>query len=79
MYHISFCFVVLNTMMLGVMPKFLETIKTELDRTVVMAGVDAIQEMLEKIGQPVLTVTGATDAILMAVKEIFSHKVRNPG
>ena len=62
-------------MILGVMPKYLEAIKTDLDRTTVMAAVDSIQEMLAKIGEPVLSITGATDAILTCVKEIFTHKV----
>ncbi|XP_005096783.1 importin-4 [Aplysia californica] len=66
---------VLNTMIQGIVPKYLEAIKTELDRTVVMTAVDSIQEMLDKIGQPVLAITGATDAILTAMKEIFTHKV----
>ncbi|RUS88757.1 hypothetical protein EGW08_003474 [Elysia chlorotica] len=65
----------LKTMILGVMPKYLEAIKTELDRATVMAAVDSIQEMLAKIGEPVLSITGATDAILTVVKEIFTHKV----
>ncbi|KAK3691936.1 hypothetical protein RRG08_047945 [Elysia crispata] len=65
----------LKTMILGTMPKYLEAIKIEVDRTTVMAAVDSIQEMLAKIGEPVLSITGATDAILTAVKEIFTHKV----
>ncbi|KAH9499795.1 Importin-4 [Bulinus truncatus] len=65
----------LKMMIVGVVPKYLEAIKTELDRTLVMTAVDALQEMLSKIGQPVLAITGATDAILTAMKEIFTHKV----
>ncbi|GFN80012.1 importin-4 [Plakobranchus ocellatus] len=65
----------LKTMILASVPKYLEAIKTEVDRTVVIASVDSIQEMLAKIGEPLLSITGATDAILTAVKEIFTHKV----
>ena len=60
-------------MIQGTVPKYLEAIKTELDRTVVMSAVDSIQEMLDKIGQPVLAITGATDAILTSMKEIFTQ------
>lgn len=62
-------------MILGVVPRYLEAIKSEMDRTVVMSAVDSLQEMLDKIGQIVLSITGATDAILTAMKEIFTHKV----
>ncbi|KAK0045008.1 importin-4 [Biomphalaria pfeifferi] len=65
----------LKMMIVGVVPKYLEAIRTEMDRTLVMTAVDALQEMLLKIGQPVLSITGATDAILTAMKEIFTHKV----
>lgn len=69
------CAEALQTMILGAMPKYLEAIKKEVDRTAVMAAVDSIQELLAKIGEPVLSITGATDAILSAVKEIFTHRV----
>ncbi|XP_059170198.1 importin-4-like isoform X2 [Physella acuta] len=65
----------LKMMIVGVVPKYLEAIKTEVDRTVVMTAVDALQELLDKIGQLVLSITGAADAILSAMKEIFTHKV----
>ncbi|CAL1538181.1 unnamed protein product [Lymnaea stagnalis] len=65
----------LKMMIVGVVPKYLEAIKSELDRTVVMTAVDSLQELLDKIGQPVLSITGAADAILTAMKEIFTHKI----
>ncbi|CAG5114577.1 unnamed protein product, partial [Candidula unifasciata] len=65
----------LKNMILGVVPRYLEAIKSEMDRTVVMSAVDSLQELLDKIGQIVLSITGATDAILTAMKEIFTHKV----
>ena len=79
LYLIFFLYIspALKTMILGTMPKYLEAIKIEVDRTTVMAAVDSIQEMLAKIGEPVLSITGATDAILTAVKEIFTHKVNH--
>ena len=57
------------------MPIYLEAIKTDFNRATVVAAVDSIQEMLAKIGEPVLSITGATEEILKTVKDIFTHKV----
>lgn len=66
----------LNTMLLTVVPLALEAIKADPDREVVMAAVDTINEMLNKIGRPMLSITGTTDVILTRMKEIFTHQVR---
>ncbi|XP_071092179.1 importin-4-like [Haliotis cracherodii] len=65
----------LSSMMPVVIQKLLEVVKTDMDRTVVMAAVDALHDMLEKIEEPVLSESGSTDAILTTVKEIFTHKL----
>ncbi|KAL5021050.1 hypothetical protein ScPMuIL_000205 [Solemya velum] len=64
----------LSSMLTVVVPKFLEIIKQDEDRELVMATVDTLHELLQKIGQMVLTITGATDAILTRMKEIFTHQ-----
>jgi len=61
----------LNTLI----PKFLTIIEEETDREVVMATVDVIHDLLEKIGQPVLEVPNSTDHILTKMKLIFTHQV----
>ena len=63
-------------MISSAVPKYLNAIKTELCRTTVMQAVDSLQEMLDKIGMPVLEISGAAEAILTAMKEIFTHKVK---
>ncbi|XP_050398948.1 importin-4 [Patella vulgata] len=65
----------LKTMLNAIIPRFLEIIQSDIDRTVVMSAVDSIEELLTKIGQPVLEMTGATNPILTAMKKIFTHKV----
>lgn len=62
-----------------VVGKYLELIQTDTDREIVMTVIDTLSEMLDKIGQPVLGVEGATDAILTRMKEVFTHKVRLHG
>ena len=62
-------------MLVEILPKYFSIIRQDVDRTVVMAAVDAIHEILNKIGAPVLQMTSATDVILSVVKEIFTHKV----
>lgn len=66
---------VLKTMLCTVVPRYLEMARREQDRTVAMAAVDSLHELLEQLGTPVLQVTGATDDILATMKEIFTHKV----
>ena len=61
----------LNTLV----PRFLSIIADDDDREVVMATVDVIHDLLEKVGQPVLQVQDATDQILTKMKLIFMHKV----
>ncbi|KAK3601657.1 hypothetical protein CHS0354_038220 [Potamilus streckersoni] len=65
----------LINMLKTVMPKFLTVIKEDLDRVVVMTTVDVIHDILEKIGEMVLQVTGASEQILICMKEIFTHQV----
>jgi hypothetical protein len=62
----------LNTLI----PRFLSIIADDDDREVVMATVDVIHDLLEKVGQPVLQVQDATDQILTKMKLIFIHKVQ---
>ncbi|XP_060081049.1 importin-4-like [Ylistrum balloti] len=65
----------LSAMLNTVVVKYLELIQTEFDREIVMTVIDTLSEMLEKIGQPVLQVQGAADAILSKMKEVFTHKL----
>lgn len=62
-------------MLQQVVTKFLEIVKEDTDRTVVMTTIDSLFELLEKIGRPVLEVQGSTGAILARMKEAFTHKV----
>ncbi|KAH3769238.1 hypothetical protein DPMN_170487, partial [Dreissena polymorpha] len=62
-------------MLNNLVPKFLHVISEDTDREVVMATVDVVHDLLEKIGQPVLQVPNATDQILTRMKLIFIHKV----
>lgn len=73
---VYFFFSVLTNMLQSVVTKYLEIIKEDTDRTVVMTSIDSLFEMLEKIGRPVLEVQGSTGAILARMKEAFTHKVR---
>lgn len=66
---------VLTNMLQSVVTKYLEIIKEDTDRTVVMTSIDSLFEMLEKIGRPVLEVQGSTGAILARMKEAFTHKL----
>ncbi|XP_033729226.1 importin-4-like [Pecten maximus] len=66
---------VLTAMLNTVVVKYLELIKTDADREIVMTVIDTLSEMLDKIGQPVLQVQGAADAILSRMKEVFTHKL----
>ena len=61
----------LNTLV----PQFLTIISEDGDREVVMATVDVIHDLLEKVGVAVLQVPDATDHILTRMKLIFMHKV----
>ncbi|KAL3859840.1 hypothetical protein ACJMK2_010031 [Sinanodonta woodiana] len=65
----------LMNMLKTVIPKFLTVIKEDVDRVVVMTTVDVIHDILEKIGEMVLQVTGASEQILFCMKEIFTHQV----
>ncbi|XP_041375551.1 importin-4-like [Gigantopelta aegis] len=65
----------LKTMLVAIIPKYVSIIREDVDRTVVMAAVDALQDILNKIGMLVLQITEATDVILSVVKEIFTHKL----
>ncbi|KAK7114904.1 importin-4-like [Littorina saxatilis] len=65
----------LKAMLCTVVPKYLEIAKEDQDRTVVMAAVDSLHELLERLGLAVLQVTNTTDAILQGMKDIFTHKV----
>ncbi|OWF34795.1 Importin-4 [Mizuhopecten yessoensis] len=65
----------LTAMLNTVVVKYLELIKTDVDREIVMTVIDTLSEMLDKIGQPVLQVQGARDAILSRMKEVFTHKL----
>lgn len=66
---------VLTSMLNSVVTKYLEIVKEDTDRTVVMAAIDSLFEMLETIGRPVLEVQGSTGAILARMKEAFTHKL----
>ena len=68
-------FLALSSMLNTLIPKFLSVIEEERDREVVMATVDVIHDLLEKVGQPVLQVENATDQILTKMKLIFTHQV----
>ncbi|ESO82779.1 hypothetical protein LOTGIDRAFT_229803 [Lottia gigantea] len=65
----------LKNMLNTIIPMYLEIIKTDKERTVVMSAVDSLAEILTKIGRPALEITGATNPILSAMKAIFTHKV----
>ena len=65
----------LSSMLNTLVPQFLNVISEDSDREVVMATVDVMHDLLEKIGQPVLLVPDATDLILTKMKLIFVHKV----
>ncbi|XP_045193420.2 importin-4-like [Mercenaria mercenaria] len=67
--------VALCAMLNTLVPRFLSIIADDDDREVVMATVDVIHDLLEKVGQPVLQVPDATDQILTKMKLIFIHKV----
>ena len=47
--HLSFPITALKTMILACIPKFLETIKKELDGTLVMQAVDSIKVIFKKL------------------------------
>lgn len=68
-------FAALSSMLNTLVPKFLDMIAEDTDREVVMATVDVLHDLLEKVGQPVLQVQDATDQILTKMKLIFIHKV----
>ncbi|XP_069113686.1 importin-4-like isoform X2 [Argopecten irradians] len=66
---------ILTAMLNNVVGKYLELIKTDADREIVMTVIDNLAEMLGNIGQPVVQVQGAVDAILSRMKEVFTHKL----
>ena len=65
-------------MLCTVLSKLLTTAEEDLDRSVAMAAIDALTEMLKDVGVCLLSSTGSADAILRTMKAVFSHKVCPP-
>lgn len=59
-----------------VIPKFSELIRTDEERSVVMACLEAYAEVLKEVGAPVLAPQGHLEAITNCVKEVMQKKVR---
>ncbi|XP_029638224.1 importin-4-like isoform X1 [Octopus sinensis] len=65
---------VLSGMIKTVVPMLLERIKEDNDRMTVTAAVDALVELLTKIGSPYMCEDGMIDSILTRTREVFSHQ-----
>ncbi|KAK4305040.1 hypothetical protein Pmani_023031 [Petrolisthes manimaculis] len=57
-----------------VIPKFSELIRTDEERSVVMACLEAYAEVLKEVGAPVLAPQGHLEAIINCVKEVMQKK-----
>lgn len=75
LYLKSFFSSVLSGMIKTVVPMLLERIKEDNDRMTVTASVDALVELLNKIGSPFMCEDGMIDSILTRTRDVFSHQV----
>ena len=57
-------------------PKYLDTVSTDTDRSIAMTALHCIQEMLDSIGEPVLRVSeDCFTTIISVVKNVLRGKV----
>lgn len=56
-------------------PKLSELIRTDEERSVVMACLEAYAEVLKEVGAPVLVPQGHLEAIINCVKDVMQKKV----
>ena len=54
---------------------FLTIIQEDVDREVAMATLEGLDDVIEKIGEPVIQYSGMTDKIITAVKSVLQGKV----
>lgn len=58
-----------------VVPMLTDRIKEDNNRATVIAAVESLVELLDKIGQPFMCEDGMLDDILARTRDIFAHKV----
>ena len=76
-FSLSMRFVALSAMLSELVPKFLDMVCTEKDRSFSMTALHCLQEMLEKIGEPVLRVSDDTfTTIISTIKDVLRGRVR---
>ena len=65
----------LEMMLSATVPKFLEMVRTDDDRQVAMTVLDALNDMLKAIKEPVLKCTGSPDVLIAVVCDVLQRKV----
>ena len=67
----------LHAMCTTLVPKFITMIREDTERKVVMDVLEALNEMITKVQQPVLQDPKDIETIMSAVGEVFFYKVSN--
>ena len=68
--------VALHALLAELVPKFMDMVETEKDRSMAMTALHCMQEMLDSIGEPVLRISqDAFVQLVTTVKKVLQGKV----
>ena len=75
-FSIFLCMIpALQNMLSVTLPKYIEIVQKDSTHTTVLAVLETIKEMLEKIKAPMLAENGFLDSLCTTVKMVFQNKV----